>query len=123
MLTLVRRSLRTRLMLVAGGAIIAALVLFGVATVLLVRGELRGTLDSALRQRAIDVAELAVSAPAVLTSPGALESPVSGRQIAVEVLDARGRILARSLALGDYLLPQDRLAGARWWPAAPDLRT
>jgi signal transduction histidine kinase len=45
----------------------------------------------------------------VLTAPGALESPVSGRQIVVEVLDARGRIMARSLALGAQLLPEDRL--------------
>jgi signal transduction histidine kinase len=37
---------------------------------------------------------------------------VSGRQIAVEVLDARGRIVARSLALGANLLPEDRLARA-----------
>ncbi len=112
MLKLIRRSLRTRLMLVAGGAIVAALVLFGAAAVLLVRGELRGSLDNALRQRALDVAEVAVSAPAILDSPGALESPASGRQIAVEVLDARGRILARSLSLGADLFPEDRLARA-----------
>jgi signal transduction histidine kinase len=79
---------------------------------LVVRGELRGSLDTALRQRAEQVAELAVSAPAVLSTPGALESPVSGRQIVVEVLDAHGRILARSLTLGAALLPQDRLARA-----------
>jgi len=96
-------------MLTAGATIVAGLVVFGVAAVIIIRGELRGTLDSALRQRAADVAELAVSAPGILTSPGALESPVSGRQIAVEVLDARGRLLARSLALGDYVLPVDRL--------------
>jgi two-component system, OmpR family, sensor kinase len=110
MLTLVRRSLRARLVLAAGGAIVAAVVLFGLAAVLLVRSQLLGSLDTALRQRALDVAELAVSAPSVLTSPGALESPVSGRQLVVEVLDARGRILARSLALGADLLPEDRLA-------------
>ncbi len=51
-------------------------------------------------------------APAVLSTPGALESPVSGRQIVVEVIDARGRILARSLTLGARLLPQDRVARA-----------
>jgi len=96
--------------LAAAGAIIAAVALFGAATVVLVRGELRTSLDTALRQRAGDVAELAASAPAVLTDPGALESPVSGRQIAVEVIDSRGRILARSLLLGSVLLPQDRLA-------------
>jgi two-component system, OmpR family, sensor kinase len=110
MLTLVRRSLRARLVLAAGGAIIAAVALFGVAAVLLVRSQLLGSLDSALQQRAFDVAELAVSAPAVLSSPGALESPVSGRQIVVEVLDAQGRILVRSLALGADSLPEGPLA-------------
>jgi signal transduction histidine kinase len=110
-LKLVRRSLRARLVLAAGGSIIVAVALFGGAAVVLVRHELRSSLDSALRGRALQVAELAVSAPAVLTAPGALESPVSGRQIVVEVIDSRGRILARSLALGANLLPQDRLAG------------
>lgn len=106
---LVPHTLRGRLVLAAAGSIIAAVALFGVAVVLLVQGELRSSLDSALRQRATDVAELAASAPAVLTDPGALESPVSGRQIAVEVIDSHGRILARSLLLGSVLLPQDRL--------------
>jgi two-component system, OmpR family, sensor kinase len=104
------RSLRARLIAAAGGSILAAVVLFGVATVLLVRGELRGSLDSALRQRAEDVAQLAVSAPAVLTDPGALESNASGRELAVQVIDSHGRIVARSLMLGARLLPEDRLA-------------
>ena len=95
----IRRSLRARLVLAAGGSILAAVVLFGGAAVWIVRHELRSSLDSALRERAFQVSELAVSAPAVLTAPGALESPVSGRQIAVEVLDSSGRIVARSLAL------------------------
>jgi signal transduction histidine kinase len=99
--------------LAAAGSILVALALFGVATVVVVRHELRGSLDSALRQRAEQVAQLAVSAPAVLTTPGALESPVSGRQIVVEVIDARGRIVARSLTLGARLLPsQGRLVRA-----------
>jgi two-component system, OmpR family, sensor kinase len=98
--------------LAAAGSIVAALALFGVATVVVVRHELRSSLEDALRQRAEQVAELAVSAPAVLSTPGALESPVSGHQIVVEVLDARGRIVARSLTLGAQLLPQDRLAQA-----------
>jgi len=106
------QSLRVRLVLAAAGSIVAALALFGVATVVVVRDELHSSLDSALRQRAVQVAELAVSAPAVLSSPGALESPVSGHQIVVEVLDARGRILARSLTLGASVLPEDRLARA-----------
>lgn len=106
------QTLRVRLVLAAAGSIVAALALFGVATLVVVRHELRSSLDSALRQRAVQVAELAVSAPAVLNSPGALESPVSGHQIVVEVLDAHGRILARSLTLGASLLPDDSLARA-----------
>jgi two-component system OmpR family sensor kinase len=107
------QTLQVRLVLAAAGSILVALALFGVATVVVVRHELRGSLDSALRQRAEQVAQLAVSAPAVLSTPGGLESPVSGRQIVVEVIDARGRIVARSLTLGARLLPsQDRLARA-----------
>src|SRR5580700_1582454 len=106
------QTLRFRLVLAAAGSILVALVLFGVATVLLVGHELRSSLDSALRQRAQEVAELAISAPAVLSSPGALESPVSGREIAVEVLDSHARILARSLTLGAGVLPVDSLARA-----------
>ncbi len=102
--------MRARLILAASGAIVAAVAAFALATVLLVGNELRSTLDGALRQRAEDVAQLAVSAPAVLTAPGTLENPVSGRQIVVEVLDAHSRILARSLTLGARLIPVDRLA-------------
>ncbi|HEX4670994.1 MAG TPA: HAMP domain-containing sensor histidine kinase [Solirubrobacteraceae bacterium] len=102
-------TLRARLIAAAGGSIVVAVALFGLATVLLVRAELRSSLDRALRQRAQDVAQLAVSAPAVLTDPGALEGPGSGRQLAVQVVDSRGRILARSLTLGAQLLPDDRL--------------
>jgi two-component system sensor histidine kinase MprB len=86
-----------------------AVGLFAGATVLLVQHELRGTLDTSLRQRAEQVAQLAVSAPAVLTDPGALESPVSGRQIVVQVVDSHARLLARSVTLGAHLLPEDRV--------------
>ena len=58
----------------------AAVAVFAVATVVLVRRELRASLDTALSQRAQDVAELAVSAPAVLTEPGALDD--SGSAVA-----------------------------------------
>jgi signal transduction histidine kinase len=96
----------------ATGSILVAVGLFATATVLLVGHDLRGTLDQALRQRAEQVAELAISAPAVLTDPGALESPVSGRQLAVEVIDTRGRLIARSETLGARLLPEGKLANA-----------
>jgi two-component system, OmpR family, sensor kinase len=103
------RTLRGRLIAASAGSILVSVALFAGATIVLVGGQLRGSLDSALRSRAQQVAQLAVSAPAVLTDPGALESPVSGRQIAVEVLDAHGAIIARSLTLGVRLLPQDEL--------------
>jgi two-component system, OmpR family, sensor kinase len=104
--------LRVRLVIAATGAILVAVCLFALAAVLLVDHDLRGALDQALRQRAEQVAELAVSAPDVLTNPGALESPVSGRELAVEVIDARGRLVARSETLGARLLPEGRLAAA-----------
>ena len=97
-------------MLASAGSILAALAVFTLATVILVSHQLRSSLDSALRERAQQVAQLAVAAPAVLTDPGALESPVSGRQLAVQVIDLHGRLLARSLTLGARLLPQDVLA-------------
>jgi signal transduction histidine kinase len=106
------QTLRARLAAATAATILAAVAVFAVITVVVVGDELRGSLDTALRQRAADVAQLAVSAPAVLSAPGALESTASGRQLAVEVIDARGRILARSLALGARLLPQDRLVRA-----------
>lgn len=106
------RTLRGRLVAVATASILVAVLLAAIAAVVLVGHELRGTLDTALRQRAQDVAQLAVSAPAVLNDPGALESPVSGRALVVEVVDRRGRILARSLALGAPLLPLNTLARA-----------
>ncbi len=105
-------SLRARIALAAAAAILAAVALLAVVTVLLVAHELRASLDAALRQRAQEVAELAISTPAVLTDPGALESPISGRQISVQVVDRRGRLLARSLNLGARVLPEDALERA-----------
>ncbi len=104
---LIPRTLRARLVAAAAGSLIVAIALFAGATISLVGDSLRGSLDDALRTRAEEVAQLAISAPAVLTAPGALESPVSERQLSVEVLDARGRIIARSLTLGSRLLPLD----------------
>jgi two-component system OmpR family sensor kinase len=101
----VRRSLRARLVAAAAGSILVAVAMFGVAAVAITDRQLNSTLDKALRQRARDVSRLASSAPAVLTAPGALESPAGGRQVVVEVLDSRRRIIARSVALGARLLP------------------
>lgn len=106
------RTLRVRLVLAAVGSIVVALVVFGLAAVLLVDHQLRSSLDSALRQRAQGVVELAISAPAVLNYPGALESPVSGRQIGVEVVNARGRVVVSSPTLASGPLPQAGVAHA-----------
>jgi len=106
------RSLRARITAAAAVVVLAAVVLFAAVTVALVDHELRASLDTALRQRAQEVAELAISTPAVLTDPGALESPVSGRQISVQVVDRRGRIVARSLNLGARVLPENALERA-----------
>jgi signal transduction histidine kinase len=105
-------SLSRRLAVAAAGSILVAVVLFGGAAVALIHLELRRSLDSSLRRRALEVAQLAVTAPALLGQPGALESVVSGRQMAVEVVDAHGALLVRSLALGARVLPVDRLARA-----------
>jgi two-component system, OmpR family, sensor kinase len=101
----VLRSLNARLILAAITAVLVAVAILGVGARLIVSGKLHSSLDAGLRSRAAGVAHLAVSAPAVLDSPGALESPVSGRQLSVEVLDRDGAIVARSLALGAKLLP------------------
>jgi signal transduction histidine kinase len=86
-------------------AVVIAVIILGVGARLIVSAQMRSSLDSSLRQRATDVARLAVSAPAVLSSPGALEAPIAGRQLTVEVIDRRRAIVARSLALGAKLLP------------------
>jgi two-component system OmpR family sensor kinase len=105
------RSLRTRVALASVAAILVAVVSFGIAANTLVGRELHSSLDRALRRGAIDVVRLSVSAPAVLNAPGALDAPVPGRRLMVEVLDRRGRLLARSLSLGARLLPTGPVVG------------
>ncbi len=106
------RSLNRRLTAAAIAAVLLAVLILGIGARLIVSERLHSSLDRSLRQRAVEVARLAVSAPAVLTAPGALESPVSGRQLSVEVLNHGGEIVARSLALGAKLLPHDAAAAA-----------
>jgi len=100
------RSLNSRLTLAAIAAVLVAVLVLGFAARIVVSTQLHSSLDRSLRDRAVEVARLSVSAPAVLSAPGALEAPVSGRQLSVEVLDREGAIVARSLALGAKLLPR-----------------
>src|SRR5262249_9692701 len=65
---------------------------------------LHHSLDHTLRQAAVQIAQLNASAPALLTTPGALDSPIGGTQLLVEVIDRQGTIVARSLSLGGRVL-------------------
>ncbi len=108
------RSLSFRLTIASVAAVALAVLLFGIAARIVITDRLHSSLDDSLRRRATDVARLAVSAPAVLSAPGALESPLSGHQLSVEVLDREGAIVARSLSLGAKLLPHtEAMAVAR----------
>jgi two-component system sensor histidine kinase MprB len=100
------RSLSFRLAIASVAAVALAVLVFGIAARIVVSDRMHASLDESLRRRATDVARLAVSAPTLLRSPGALESPLSGHQLSVEVLDAEGAIVARSLSLGAKLLPR-----------------
>lgn len=105
-------SLRARLVGAATVAIVLAIALLGGAVSVLLDRELRSALDDTLRQRAVDAARLSVSAPALLTRPGALDASLSGRQLSVQIVDARGRLVARSASLGGRVLEAPALQAA-----------
>src|SRR5207249_10004088 len=87
-------------------AVLLSAAAVGAAVAALVARHLHRSLDRALRGRAVEVAQLSASAPALLTRPGALDSPLAGTQVSVQVVDRRGRIVARSLDLGGRVLPE-----------------
>ncbi len=101
---MIGRSLTGRAILAAAIAIVVALVVVGVGVDVLVSRHLNGSLDSSLRARATEVVRLSATAPALLTVPGSLDAPLGGEQSSVQVLDRRGRIVARSLSLGGRVL-------------------
>ena len=105
-------TLRFRLIGAAALSTFAAVALLGVAVSLLLGGQLHSSLDSSLRKRAGQVARLSVSAPALLATPGALDAPLGGRELSVQVVDRQRRIVARSSSLGGRLLPAGSLEGA-----------
>jgi two-component system, OmpR family, sensor kinase len=104
-----RISLRWRSVAAAASAIVLAVIVVGVGVDLLVSRHLHGQLDRTLHARAVEVAQLAASAPKVLTTPGALDAPLGSTQLSIEVVDSRGRLVARSLALGGRVLPAHAL--------------
>ncbi|HMJ36318.1 MAG TPA: HAMP domain-containing sensor histidine kinase [Baekduia sp.] len=101
-----RLPLRLRVAVAAGIGLLVAVAALGAAARYIVGHELHAAQDRALRGRAADVARLSASAPALLTSPGALDAPNGGEDLLVEVLDRHGRIVARSAALGGRLLSE-----------------
>jgi two-component system sensor histidine kinase MprB len=103
-------SIRSRAVIAAALSIMLAVVTLGVAVDVAVERHLDRSLDSSLHRRAVAVAQLSASAPALLTTPGALESPLGGTDASVEVLDRHGRLVARSLGLGGRVLPAGALA-------------
>lgn len=103
-----RVSIRLRSVAAATLAILLAVVVVGAGVDVLVGRHLHRSFDRTLRERAVEVAQLAASTPAVLSAPGALDSPLGGTQLSVEVVDRRGRIVARSLSLGGAVLPARR---------------
>ena len=98
-------SLRARVAAAAAVAIVVAVALLGVAVSTLLGSQLTGALDDSLRSRAVEVARLAAATPQLLTEPGALEGRITGGTLFVQVVDRRGRIVARSGGLGGRVLP------------------
>jgi two-component system OmpR family sensor kinase len=98
-------GLRARVVAAAAVAIVVAVGVLALAVPELLGRQLSGELDRSLRGRAVEVARLASSTPALLTSPGALEGRLTGGALFVQVVDRRRRIVARSGALGGRLLP------------------
>ena len=88
-------SIRLRTVLASAVSTLIAVAVLGSVVDVLVARHLHHALDHTLRSRAVEVAQLAASAPALITTPGALDSPVGATQAMVEVVDSRGRIVAR----------------------------
>jgi signal transduction histidine kinase len=101
-----RASLTLRVAVAAAAAIAIAVVILGAAVLTRLGDQLEGSLDTSLRERAVEVARLAASTPDLLTEPGTLEGRLGGSELLVQVVDRRGRIVARSSGLGSRVLPQ-----------------
>ena len=99
-------GLTLRVALAAAAAIVIGVVVLGIAVLARLGDQLEGSLDRALRDRAVEVARLSASTPDLLTEPGTLEGRLGGSELLVQVVDRRGRIVARSSGLGGRVLPR-----------------
>ncbi len=109
-------NLRGRVAAAAAIAIVVAVALLGVTVSALLGSQLTDALDRSLRARAVEVARLAASTPDLLTEPGALEGRITGGALFVQVVDRRGRIVARSGGLGGRVLPDNAALRAALGP-------
>jgi two-component system OmpR family sensor kinase len=99
-------GLTLRVAAAAAAAIVVAVAVLGVAVLTRLGDQLESSLDRSLRERAVEVARLAASTPDLLTEPGTLEGRLGGSELLVQVVDRRGRIVARSSGVGSRVLPQ-----------------
>ena len=110
---MIPRSLQARSVVAATAAILLSLVVVGIGVELVVARHLHRSLDRSLRTRAVGIAQLSASAPALLTVPGSLDTQTGTTHLSVEVVDRNGAIVARSLGMGGQVLdvgPQLRRA-------------
>jgi two-component system, OmpR family, sensor kinase len=98
-------GIQLRVAVAAAVAIVVAVAALGVAVLARLDNQLEDALDRSLRVRATEVARLSASTPELLTRPGTLEGRLGGSPLLVQVIDSRGRIVARSSALGSRVLP------------------
>jgi len=99
-------GIQARVAVAAAVAIVVAVAALGVAVLGRLDAQLNDVLDRQLRARATEVARLAASTPDLLMEPGALEGRLGGSPLFVQVIDPRGRIVARSSGLGSRVLPE-----------------
>ena len=100
-----RTGIQLRVAVAAAVAIVVAVAALGIAVLARLDAQLNDALDRSLRVRATEVARLHASTPDLLLRPGTLEGRLGGSPLLVQVIDPRGRIVARSSALGGRVLP------------------
>jgi len=105
-----RWKLRSRIALAAGLSILLGVIVLGTALQVLLARDLHSQLDRTLRQRATDVATLSATAPAVLKTPGTLDTAATSGSILIEVVNKRDAIVSKSLSLGAGFLPASSIA-------------
>jgi two-component system, OmpR family, sensor kinase len=98
-------GIQLRVAVAAAVAIVVAVAALGIAVLARLDAQLNDALDRSLRARATEVARLSASTPGLLTMQGTLEGRLGGSPLFVQVIDSRGRIVARSTALGSRVLP------------------